>query len=188
MANNAGCFGGDIARTVIEVNAMDAEGEESGWEPARCSFRYRGSAFRGGALGDLLVTGALFRLQPGPAAAIRGRMDEVQRERHRTQPVSGRSTGSVFKNPPGDYAARLIDAAGLKGRAVGGAMVSREHANFIVNTGSARAADVAELVGVVQLEVKRRFHVELEPEMELVGRWEAGREDRGPLWGRVWGG
>jgi UDP-N-acetylmuramate dehydrogenase len=101
-------------------------------------------------------------------------MERVQAERRRTQPVTGRSTGSVFKNPPGDFAARLIDEAGLKGRRVGGAMVSREHANFIVNTRSATANDVAALVRFVGDAVEDRYGIRLEPEIEWVGKWQPG--------------
>ena len=96
---------------------------------------------------------------------------EAPEERRRTQPVSGRSTGSVFKNPPGDFAGRLVEAAGLKGAREGGAMVSPEHANFIVNAGGATAGDVKALVTRVQAEVERLFGIRLEPEMESVGRW-----------------
>src|SRR5258708_3334735 len=103
----------------------------------------------------------------------RGR-DEMRVARRWKQPFSGRSTGSVFKNPPGDYAGRLVEAAGLKGERSGGAMVSREHANFIVNAGGASAADVAALVARVQAEVERQSGVHLEPEMGSVGRWTSG--------------
>jgi UDP-N-acetylmuramate dehydrogenase len=81
------------------------------------------------------------------------------------------NTGSIFRNPPGDHAGRLIEAAGLKGRKVGGAMVSEKHANFIVNTGGARATDVLELMQLCQREVRERFEVDLVPEVERVGEW-----------------
>jgi UDP-N-acetylmuramate dehydrogenase len=101
-------------------------------------------------------------------------MEEVQRSRKATQPVTGRSTGSVFKNPPADFAGRLIEAAGLKGRRIGGAMVSNEHANFIVNAGGASATDVAALVGLIQVTIGDRFGIRLEPEIEVLGRWPDG--------------
>lgn len=169
--NNAGCFGSDMAETVEAVEALDAAGEPVVLTNADCAFRYRGSSFREGRLEGWVVTAVFFRLQQGDPALVKGRMEEIQVERRRTQPVSGRSTGSVFKNPPGDFAGRLVEAAGLKGERSGGAMVSREHANFIVNTGGASAADVAALVARVQAEIKRRFGLHLEPEMESVGRW-----------------
>ncbi len=172
--NNAGCFGSDMAATVEAVEALDAAGKPSILTNAECDFRYRGSSFRDGRLEGSVVTAVFFRLQHGDPALVKGRMEEIQMERRRTQPVSGRSTGSVFKNPPGDIAGRLVEAAGLKGERSGGAMVSREHANFIVNAGGASAADVAALVARVQAEVERQSGVHLEPEMESVGRWTSG--------------
>jgi UDP-N-acetylmuramate dehydrogenase len=172
--NNAGCFGSDIASTVVRVHGVTGEGEKATWTREECAFGYRTSAFRQGSLAGGLVRGAEFQLRQGDPAAVRSRMEEVQRERRATQPVTGRSTGSVFKNPPGDYAGRLIEAAGLKGRRTGGAMVSAEHANFIVNAGGASAADVAALVRLVQVAIEARFGVHLEPEIEVLGRWPHG--------------
>ena len=169
--NNAGCFGSDMAATVDAVEGIDARGAAGRWTNHECGFRYRGSAFRDGHLVGALVTAVTFRLRAGTAPAIKARMDEIQQERRRTQPVSGRSTGSVFKNPPGDFAGRLVEAAGLKGAREGGAMVSPEHANFIVNAGGSTAGDVKALVTRVQAEVEPLFGVRLEPEMESVGRW-----------------
>jgi len=169
--NNAGCFGSDMAAVVEGVDVLDREGVASTVSALQCEFRYRGSSLRDGPLRGRLVTAVTFALRRGDPAAIRERMADIQAERRRTQPVSGRSTGSVFKNPPGDYAGRLVEAAGCKGRKVGGAMVSREHANFIVNTGSATAADVAALVTEVRREVRARSGVILDLEMEVVGSW-----------------
>jgi UDP-N-acetylmuramate dehydrogenase len=169
--NNAGCFGSDMAATAVTVDGVDLRGNTARWRKRDCQFRYRGSAFRDGRLAGALVTAVTFRLKAGLEPAIKARMEEIQQERRRTQPVSGRSTGSVFKNPPGDFAGRLVEAAGQKGARQGGAMVSREHANFIVNTGGATAADVAALVARVQDEVERTSGIRLEPEMESVGRW-----------------
>jgi UDP-N-acetylmuramate dehydrogenase len=172
--NNAGCFGSDIAATVAQVHGVDRNGEGDTWTAEQCAFAYRTSSLRDGALAGGVVVAAEFQLAEGDPAAVRARMEEIQHERRVTQPVTGRSTGSVFKNPPGDYAARLIDVAGLKGRQVGGAMVSIEHANFIINTGSATAADVAELVRVVQRTIEDRDGIHLEPEIEVLGRWRDG--------------
>jgi UDP-N-acetylmuramate dehydrogenase len=172
--NNAGCFGSDVAASVTAVQGVSSSGERETWTPSKLAFVYRGSALRDGALRGGAVVGAEFELANGDATAIRARMEEIQAERRRTQPVTNRSTGSVFKNPAGDFAARLIDAAGLKGRAVGGAMVSPDHANFIVNTGGASAADVAALVAVVQAAIEDRDGIHLEPEIEVIGRWPDG--------------
>jgi UDP-N-acetylmuramate dehydrogenase len=172
--NNAGCFGSDIASTVVLVHGAGADGATATWTAAECGFGYRTSALRGGRLAGGVIEAGEFQLRPGDPAAIRARMDEIQQDRKASQPVTGRSTGSVFKNPPGDFAGRLIEKAGLKGRIIGGAMVSPEHANFIVNTGSATATDVAAMVRLVQVTIEDRFGIRLEPEIEVLGRWPDG--------------
>jgi UDP-N-acetylmuramate dehydrogenase len=172
--NNAGCFGSDIASTVSLVEGMTAAGEAAAWTTEECAFDYRTSALRDGALAGAVVTAADFQLRPGERTAIRAQMEEIQQARKRTQPVTGRSTGSVFKNPRGGFAGHLIEQAGLRGRRLGGAMVSLEHANFIVNTGAATAADVAALVGLVQATIEDRYGIHLEPEIEALGRWPDG--------------
>jgi UDP-N-acetylmuramate dehydrogenase len=99
------------------------------------------------------------------------RIKEMANERIKKQPLAQPNTGSIFRNPPGDFAGRLIEAAGLKGRAIGGAMVSEKHANFIVNANGATARDVRALMALVQQEVAKKFNVTLVPEVELVGEW-----------------
>jgi UDP-N-acetylmuramate dehydrogenase len=117
------------------------------------------------------VIDATIQLERGDGEDARQLMARLTRERNETQPIKTRNCGSVFKNPPGDSAGRLVQAAGLKGLRVGGAVVSELHGNFIVNVGSARAKDVKALIEKVQAEVRRRFGAELEPEVEFVGRW-----------------
>src|ERR1700716_1438822 len=172
--NNAGCFGSDVASTVIGVEGVTTAGKAAVWATQECAFDYRTSAFRDGALAGAIVSAADFQLGPGDPAAIRAQMAEIQQARKRTQPVTGRSTGSVFKNPRGGFAGHLVEQAGLKGRKLGGAMVSLEHANFIVNTGGATAVDVAALVGLVQATIEERYGIHLEPEIEVLGRWPGG--------------
>ena len=172
--NNAGCFGSEIASTVFKVHGVTGEGEKTTWTTEQCAFAYRTSALRAGSLAGGVVTAGEFQLRDGDPAAIRSQMEEVQQARKATQPVTGRSTGSVFKNPPGDFAGRLIEEAGLRGRKIGGAMVSNEHANFIINAGGARAAEVAVLVRLVQAAIEDRFGIRLEPEIEVLGRWPDG--------------
>jgi UDP-N-acetylmuramate dehydrogenase len=99
-------------------------------------------------------------------------MAKLTRERNETQPIKTKNCGSVFKNPPGDSAGRLVQAAGLKGLREGKAVVSQQHGNFIINEGGATADDVRRLIERVQGEVRRRFNMELETEVELVGRWK----------------
>jgi UDP-N-acetylmuramate dehydrogenase len=98
-------------------------------------------------------------------------MARLTKERNETQPIKTKNCGSVFKNPPGDSAGRLVQAAGLKGARQGAAVVSELHGNFIINEGGAKAADVRRLIERVMAEVKRRFGAQLEPEVEMVGRW-----------------
>lgn len=117
-----------------------------------------------------MITGGTFVLRRDDPAAVRSRVAAYRRHRKETQPVQG-SAGSVFKNPPGDYSGRLIEAAGLKGTEHGGARISPVHANFIVNNGGATAADVVALIALARKTVRERFGVELELEVELRGDW-----------------
>jgi len=112
---------------------------------------------------------AWFRLAPGDGEASRHTIKELLQRRIATQPLDQPNAGSVFRNPPGDYAARLIEACGLKGFVIGGAMVSRKHANFIVNAGDAKAADIEVLIGTVQQRVWEQFGVMLEREVRIIG-------------------
>jgi UDP-N-acetylmuramate dehydrogenase len=116
-----------------------------------------------------LFAAAWFRFQPGDAEASRRIIRELLQRRIAAQPLEQPNAGSVFRNPPGDYAARLIESCGLKGRAIGGAMVSRKHANFIINTGRARAADIEALIEEVQHTVLTRCGIALEREVRIIG-------------------
>jgi UDP-N-acetylmuramate dehydrogenase len=131
-------------------------------------FTYRGTDLPE----DAVVTAATVSLAPGDPAAIRGAMDDAREWRRRTQPLAEPNCGSVFRNPPGGHAASLIEAAGLKGRSVGGASVSMKHANFIVAAPGARAADVAALIDEVREAVEHRAGVRLEPEVHFVGEFD----------------
>ncbi len=135
---------------------------------AEARFVYRNS----GLPADGVVVAAALGLRPGDPAAIRAGMDEAREWRRRTQPLAEPNCGSVFKNPPGGHAAAMIDSLGLKGVAVGGAEVSRKHANFIVARPGTRAADVVTLIRTVQERVADRFEVRLEPEVHLVGNFD----------------
>jgi len=122
-----------------------------------------------------VVTGAVVRLHAGDAVEIRERMDEARSWRRRTQPLAEPNCGSVFTNPEGDHAARLIEAAGGKGRRVGGASVSPKHANFIVADRGARSADVLELIREIRTLVEQTTGVSLEPEVRLIGAFDDAR-------------
>jgi UDP-N-acetylmuramate dehydrogenase len=170
---NAGCWGVELSSVLVEVQGVTPEGLPRSWKPAELGLGYRTSAFREGELRGSAIQSILIELRPGDGAASKRRMSELTRERARTQPIKAKNCGSVFKNPPGDSAGRLIEAAGLKGATEGGAEISPLHANFIINRDGATAEQVRLLVERARLEVRRRFQVELEPEMELVGRWPA---------------
>ena len=135
---------------------------------SEAGFRYRGSSLSD----DDVVIGTTVRLESGDPSVMRALMAEAREWRRRTQPLAEPNCGSVFKNPPGDHAARLIDEAGLKGLTVGGAAVSMKHANFIVTSQGARAADVVELMRKVQDSVAARSDVSLEPEVHLIGHFD----------------
>jgi UDP-N-acetylmuramate dehydrogenase len=149
---------------------MPGTGEKK-WTPADLKFGYRTSALHDGALKGGFVVETTIQLQRGDGEEAKAQMAKLTRERNETQPIKTKNCGSVFKNPPGDSAGRLVQAAGLKGLREGKAVISELHGNFIVNEGGATAADVAKLIDRARAEVKRRFNAELEPEVEMVGRW-----------------
>ncbi len=126
--------------------------------------------------GDVVLT-ATFRLAPADPAAIKVRLDEIRRWRREHQPLTQPSAGSVFRNPPGDSAGRLIDACGLRGTRFGGASISEKHANFIVNEGGATAADVRRLAERARTAVAEQFGVDLVYEIQFVGDWSGWRQE-----------
>ncbi len=168
---NAGCWGKELREVFVEAcGFVPGKGRQT-WKAADMKFGYRTSALRDGALKGALVVNATVQLQRGDGEEARQTMARLTRERNETQPIKTKNCGSVFKNPPGDSAGRLVQAAGLKGTRVGKAVVSTLHGNFIVNEGGAKASDVRALIEKVQTEVRRRFGAELETEVEMVGRW-----------------
>lgn len=172
IAMNAGAHDGDMARLVEKVEAVRLDGSRLSLDAAACQFRYRGSRFLTGE--GLIVVSSRLRLAPGDPAAIREKMGYYLDRRRRTQPLGTKNAGSIFKNPPGDYAGRLIEEAGCKGWREGKAEVSPLHANFIVNTGGATAAEVFQLVQRVRRRVQERFGITLELEVGLLGFPEGG--------------
>ncbi|TMC91506.1 MAG: UDP-N-acetylmuramate dehydrogenase [Chloroflexi bacterium] len=169
---NAGCWGKEMREVLVEVCGFVPGAGKQKWDPKKLQLGYRTSALREGALKGALVVEATVRLERGDGEEAKRLMAKLTAERNETQPIKTKNCGSVFKNPPGDSAGRLVQAAGLKGLRQGKAVVSTLHGNFIVNEGGATARDVATLVQRIQAEVKRRFNAELEPEVELVGRWK----------------
>jgi UDP-N-acetylmuramate dehydrogenase len=169
---NAGCWGKEIREVLVEVEGFVPGAGRKKWKPADLHLGYRTSALRDGALRGALVVSATLQLERGDGEEARQLMAKLTRERNETQPIKTKNCGSVFKNPPGDSAGRLVQAAGLKGAREGAAVISPMHGNFIVNEGGATAADVRRLIERVMAEVKRRFGAQLEPEVEMVGRWK----------------
>jgi UDP-N-acetylmuramate dehydrogenase len=170
VVNNAGAFGGCIADCLASAWVMDADGVEQRVSPDELDYAYRTSALKRGELGPVAVTRVAVRLRRGSASESMAQIAEYQAQRTRTQPRQ-RSAGSVFANPPSDYAGRLIEAAGLKGTRRGAAQISTQHANFILNLGRATADDVYELVHLARTTVGERFGIWLRPEIELFGEW-----------------
>lgn len=170
VVNNAGAHGGDMAASLCEAVVLDAAKGPQLMTRDDLAYAYRTSALKARADRRFLVLLAIFALQPDDPAHINARMDEFVVYRKRTQPP-GASLGSIFKNPPGDYAGRLIEAAGLKGCSIGGVQVSPLHANFFINTGGATAGDYYALIRHVQDTVYQHSGVTLEMEVELVGEW-----------------
>jgi len=167
LAMNAGCYGGETWTAVRAVTTIDHAGEAHVRLPGEYDVAYRHVALRAGAAEWFAA--ATFRFGRGDGAASRQLMKEFLQRRIASQPLGEPNAGSVFRNPPGDYAARLIEACGLKGRRIGGAEISTKHANFIVNRGEATAADIEALIALARDTVKDRHGVALETEVRIVG-------------------
>jgi UDP-N-acetylmuramate dehydrogenase len=167
---NAGAYGGTISDCLAVIRVTDGGGHTREMTRQDCCFSYRNSLFQGGGL---VVSGAHFRLSEGDPRMLRAEAGSILAIRREKLPLDLPSAGSVFRRPAGgDPPGKLIEDSGLKGRSVGGAMVSHRHANFIVNTGGASSADVSALVDVVKGEVLVRTGVLLEEEIRYLGRGE----------------
>lgn len=164
---NAGAFGGEIGRTVDAIEVVTERGDFVVLSRERLGFAYRRLELPMRAI----VTAVQLRLERGDPAALAARIHDAKTRRDRLQPKGHPNAGSIFKNPPGAPAGKLLEAVGLKGARLGNAMVSLRHANFIVNLGGARASDVKGLMDLATRVVRQRLGVELEPEVRLVGDW-----------------
>ncbi len=170
LAMNAGCYGGETWPHVAKVELLLRDGSFVVRTPADYAIGYRSVKRADGRPAEGIFTAAWFRFPPGDGDASRARIRELLARRIATQPLNLPNAGSVFRNPPGDYAARLIEEAGLKGFAVGGARVSEKHANFIVNAQRlATAADIEALIEHVRAVVAARTGVILELEIQIIG-------------------
>ncbi len=165
LAMNAGAFGGETWVWVDEVETIDRHGTIRRRRPADYRIGYRSVQ---GPEGEYFLA-AWLRLQRGDIEAGQRRIRELLARRNRTQPTRWPNCGSVFKNPPGESAARLIEACGLKGRTIGGAKISELHANFIINTGGATATDIERLIELARAEVEARFGIQLQLEVRIIG-------------------
>lgn len=177
LAMNAGAFGGETWNLVCTVSTVDRQGmvHERGVGDFQIGYRQvRGTA------GEWFLASRL-KLAPGDTGESRERIRGLLARRSATQPVNMPSCGSVFRNPEGDYAARLIEASGMKGFCIGGACVSEKHANFIINRGTATAGEIESVLERVKTEVEARFGVILQPEVCIVG-------DKQPAQGGISGG
>lgn len=175
---NAGAHGSDIAGNLLMAEILhlnQVKGAErhdilhEEWTVDRFEYAYRSSLLKRQP-GQVVILAALLKLEDSTPESVKSKMDEYKRLRQRSQP-SGASLGSIFKNPPGDYAGRLIEAAGLKGVKIGKVEVSNKHANFFINQDSASASDYAALIRLAQQKVQEKFGVSLELEIELLGDW-----------------
>jgi len=163
---NAGANGRSIGELVDQVTIVYYDGRLCRKSSKECAFGYRHSQLQ---MEPAIVVEAILQCYPKSQNLIREEMNTYMQKRKNTQPLEYPSAGSVFKNPPGDAAGRLIDLAGAKGMSVGGAQVSEKHANFIINRGTATARDVRELIAKVRALVKEKFNVDLELEVRLLG-------------------
>jgi len=167
LVMNAGAFGGELARVVTMVRGATKQGELKALSPQEVKFSYRRTELPPG----FIITRVEFELAEGDREALRARVAELKARRAARQPGGFPNAGSIFKNPPGNFAGRLLEGCGLKGERMGGAAFSELHANFIVNLGNARAAEVRALIDLARKKVKESTGVWLEPEVKLVGDW-----------------
>jgi UDP-N-acetylmuramate dehydrogenase len=164
---NAGAHGGDVAGNFLMAEILHQNGTRKTYSVGEMGFEYRSSRLKREKI-DVVVLAARFTLVHGDPAVIQQKMDDYAEFRRRTQPP-GASMGSMFKNPPNDFAGRLIEAAGLKGTRVGNAEISSLHANFFVNHGEASASDIYALISRAHKIVMQKFGIALELEIELLG-------------------
>ncbi|MEM7799979.1 MAG: UDP-N-acetylmuramate dehydrogenase [Chloroflexota bacterium] len=174
VVGNSGAFGGDMSDNVVMVEVWEPGKGIRNYSIDELAYNYRTSTFKkdhGKLKARRIILAAELRLKPEPAKALLARAEAFNEKRKNSQP-GGASTGSMFKNPPNYYAGYLIEAAGLKGYRNGQASISEKHANFFINHGGATAEDIRGLVAEAWHQVREKFHVEMELEVELVGDWD----------------
>ncbi len=167
LVMNAGAFSGEIARVVIAIHGVKDAGASLTLSKDEAGFAYRRSSLPA----DFIITDVDFRLMPGNRESLRERIHEIRARRTSRQPRTAPNAGSVFKNPPGGFAGKLLEEAGLKGERFGAAAFSDQHANFIVNLGGAKACEVRSLIELARARVRQQAGITLESEVRLVGEW-----------------
>ena len=167
LTMNAGCYGSETKDVLVSAWGFNRAGERHYLSAADFGFTYRHNALPDG---EMIWVEALFQGRPDDPAAVRVRMDEITRRRETSQPIREKTGGSTFQNPPGTSAWKLVDAAGWRGKPFGGAMFSPLHANFLINTGEATAADIEGLGEAVRADVLAKTGVQLEWEIKRIGR------------------
>lgn len=174
---NAGAFGGDMQGSLLLAEILHPNGKET-WTTEQMQYQYRSSRLKRDHIPAVILSAQL-KLEHGDSRAAQEKMEAFSARRRGSQPP-GASLGSMFKNPPGDYAGRLIEAAGLKGTRIGNAEISPVHANFFINHGGASTSDIGRLIRTAQERVFEKFGVRLELEVELMGDWSIlQNDDRG---------
>ena len=163
---NAGAHGGEMASLIESVSVITTDGTIQRLNRAEIEFGYRFCSLRS----EAWIMEVSLKFSPGDRAEILQVMKENLRKRTMNQPLEVPNAGSVFRNPPADSAGRLIEAAGWKGRGIGGAEVSHKHANFIVNTGGAKASDVLALIKKIQNDIQQKYGIDLQTEVEYLGK------------------
>ena len=172
VVNNAGAFGSNVAENLAMADILHPSGDKikrSNWSVDQFNYDYRYSVIKSGEK-QAVILSATFKLERSTPADVKGKISAIAEKRQSSQP-SGASLGSMFKNPPGDFAGRLIEAAGLKGTRVGDVEISSLHGNFFLNKGNATAADIASMIAQVRDQVYEKFGVELELEIQFIGDW-----------------
>ncbi len=171
---NAGAHGSDMTSNLVEAELLHPSMGITRWDMDQFGYGYRTSEIKRSEKPAIIVHTTL-AVKKAEEHEIIHKLDEFTAKRKSNQPT-GASLGSIFKNPVGDYAGRLIEAAGLKGRKIGGAEISSKHANFFINSEKARAADIYQLICMAQREVEQKFGITLETEIELLGSFKDGEE------------
>lgn len=168
---NAGAYGSDISQVLVLAEILHRKYGRVTWTCSEMQYAYRSSILKRETGGQAVILAARLKTSRGEKPQIQALMSELSEKRRRSQPP-GASMGSTFKNPEGDYAGRLIEAAGLKGTRIGGAEISPIHGNFIINDGTASAADYFRIIKLVQKTVREKFGVDLQLEVECLGDWQ----------------